>query len=132
MTVKVSRRALLAVPAALARGINRTVFLAAPHGAAVMAYAFYTSARGGDMLSIEQRWTRSDTIDVAYLRRSRDYGVTWTTPEEVRTGERRPEGMLRRHPRAGFVDPHTGRYVEFWTEGVLPSDDPLEGMRNWN
>src|SRR5262249_2728224 len=40
-------------------------------------------------------------------------------------------GMLRRHPRCGFVDPRD-RYVEFWNEGVLPSDDPLEGLRNWN
>ena len=50
----------------------------------------------------------------------------------MRTGERRPEGMWWRHPRCGFVDPHTGRYVEFWTEGVLPLDDPLEGLRQWN
>jgi hypothetical protein len=39
--------------------------------------------------------------------------------------------MLRRHPRAGFVDSED-RYIEFWNEGVLPSDDPLEGLRNWN
>ena len=96
-----------------------------------MAYAFYTRPRGGEMVSLEQRWTRSDTVDVAFLRRSRDHGRTWSPPEEMRTGERRPEGMWRRHPRAGFVDPG-GAYLEFWTEGVLPSDDPLEGLRQWN
>lgn len=83
------------------------------------------------MLSIEQRWSRSDTVDVAYIRRSADHGRTWSEPSEVRTGERRPEGMLRRHPRGGFADPNTGRYIEFWTEGILPSDDPLEGLRQW-
>jgi len=82
-------------------------------------------------MSIEERWTRSDTVDIAYIRHSRDHGHTWTAPVEMRTGERRPEGMLRRHPRAGFVDPQ-GRYIEFWNEGVLHSDDPLEGLRNWN
>ena len=84
------------------------------------------------MVSIEQRWSRSDTIDVAYYRHSSDHGRTWSEPVEHKTGERRPEGMLRRHPRGGSVDAATGRYIEFWTEGVLPTDDPLEGMRQWN
>lgn len=97
-----------------------------------MAFAYYTKTAGGDMVSIEQRWSRSDTIDVAYVRRSTDFGKTWSQPVERATGEKVPEGMLRRHPRAGFADPHTGRYLEFWNEGVLPSDDPLEGMRRWN
>ena len=96
-----------------------------------MAYAFYTQAKGGAMISIEERWSRSDTVDVAFLRHSRDYGRTWTPPEEVATGIRQPSGMLRRHPRCGFVD-RSGRYVEFWNQGVLPHDDPLEGMRQWN
>jgi hypothetical protein len=96
-----------------------------------MAYAFYTRPRGGDMISIEERWTRSDTVDIAYIRHSRDYGQTWTAPIEMRTGEPRPAGMLRRHPRCGFAEPH-GRYLEYWNEGVLPSDDPLEGLRQWN
>lgn len=82
------------------------------------------------MTSIEQHWTRSDTIDIAYLRRSRDHGTTWSAPEEMRTGERTADGMLRRHPHAGYIDP-AGRYIEFWTQGVLPTDDPLEGMRRW-
>ena len=83
-------------------------------------------------MSIEQRWTRSDTIDVAFLRRSSNHGDTWTQPEELRTGERTTAGMIRRHPRAGFLDPLTGRYLESWTAGILPTDDPLEGMRHWN
>ena len=133
----VSRREFLAAAAALAQvttpGIRRDVFLASQaKGIAVMAYAFYSRARGGDMISFEQRWTRSDTIDVAFIRRSRDHGRTWSGPLEIRTGERRPEGMLRRHPRSGFVDTRSGRYIEFWMEGVLPTDDPLEGLRNWN
>jgi hypothetical protein len=114
-------------------GIRREVFLTSrAKGSAVMAYAFYTRHRGGDMISIEQRWSRSDTIDVCYFRRSQDYGQTWSTALQVRTGERRPEGMLRRHPRFGLVDAHARRYIEFWNEGVLPTDDPLEGLRNWN
>ena len=96
-----------------------------------MAYAFYTRPRGGEMISIEERWSRSDTVDFAFIRRSHDYGRTWTAPVARATGERRSVGMLRRQPRCGFVD-HNGRYLEFWCEGVLPSDDPLEGLRQWN
>lgn len=129
-----SRRGLLLGAAAPARetGIRREVFIRSPQpGIAVMAYAFYTGARGGAMTSIEERWSRSDTVDVAYVRNSRDHGRMWTEPQMLRTGERYPEGMLRRHPRCGFVDA-SGRYLEFKIEGVLPSDDPLEGLRQWN
>ena len=69
-----------------------------------MAYAFYTRPRGGEMISIEERWSRSDTVDFAFIRRSHDYGRTWTAPVARATGERRPDGMLRRQPRCGFVD----------------------------
>src|SRR4051794_10873986 len=99
MPNRVSRRAFLAAPAlaqAASPSIRREIFRASPkQGIAVMAYAFYTSAHAGDMMSIEQHWTRSDTIDIAYIRRSHDHGVTWTNPEEFRTGERTGEGMLR-------------------------------------
>jgi hypothetical protein len=131
-----SRRAVLAVPAAFARKAalqsRRELFLPSPaRGTAVMAYAFYTQPHGGEMISIEERWSRSDTVDFAFIRRSHDYGRTWTAPVARATGERRSDGMLRRQPRCGFVD-HNGRYLEFWCEGVLPSDDPLEGLRQWN
>ncbi len=131
-----SRRTFLvapfAIPANTAPGIRREVFLASPrNGVAVLAYAFYTQPAGGEMISIEERWTRSDTVDVAYIRRSQDYGRTWIAASEMRTGKPTREGMVRRHPRSGFIDPR-GRYVEFWLEGTLPSDDPLEGLRNWN
>jgi hypothetical protein len=101
-------------------------------GSAVMAYAYYTRPRGADMMSIEERWSRSDTIDVAYYRFSSDNGRSWSAPIEKPTGERRTDGTLRRHLRGGWVDPATGRLLELWLEGVLPSDDPLEGLRQWN
>jgi hypothetical protein len=131
-----TRRAVLAAPIAFAQSresVRREVFLKSPgNGTAVMAYAFYTRPRGVEMLSIEQRWTRSDTVDASYYRRSEDNGRTWSSPQPRSTGEKTPHGMLRRHPRAGFADPHTGWFLDFWTEGTLPSDDPLEGLRQWN
>lgn len=109
------------------------VFVKSPgKGTAVMAFAYDTHSKGGSLVSIEQRWSRSDTIDVAYYRWSKDNGRTWTNPVQRPTGEKRPNGMLRRHPRGGYVDAGTGRFIEIWNEGILPGDDPLEGMRQWN
>lgn len=112
--------------------VRREVFLRSPgKGTAIMASAFYSKAKGTDMISIEQRWSRSDTIDISYYRTSKDNGKTWSEPRAVPTGEKRAAGMWRKHPRAGYVDARSGRYIEFWNEGTLPSDDPLEGMRQW-
>lgn len=97
-----------------------------------MAFAWYTGKNGGDMMSIEQHWTRSDTIDVAYISHTRDHGRTWGERVERVTGEKTSRGMLRRHLRGGWVDARSGRFIELWNEGVLPSDDPLEGLRQWN
>jgi hypothetical protein len=132
-----TRRWFLATPAAaLLRARERVsseVFLRSPaKGVAVMADAYYTQRSGGAMVSIEHRFSSSDTVDAAYYRYSKDYGRTWGPPVEKSTGEKRPEGMLRRHPRTAIVDPKTGRFIEFWIEGILPTDDPLEGMRQWN
>jgi BNR repeat-like domain len=133
--VRVSRRQFLAASSALAAkadpSVRREIFRSSPGANAVFAYAFYTRPRGGEMIAIEEHWTRSDTVDTAYFRRSEDYGRTWASPTSMRTGERLPKGMLRRHPRCGFVA-SDGRYLEFWIQGILPSDDPLEGLRNWN
>jgi hypothetical protein len=113
--------------------VSREVFIRSPgKGTAVGACAFYTQASGGAMVSMEARSSRSDTIDVAYLRHSTDYGHTWGQPTEKKILEKRPGGTWRLAPRAGYVDPRTGRYLEFWNEGVLPTDDPMEGMRQWN
>ena len=112
---------------------TKEVFIPSPgKGTAIMAMAYYTRKSGGGMTSIEQRWSRSDTIDVSFSRHSRDHGTTWSAPQKVITGERRPEGMWRKHLRPGWVDPRTERLINFWMEGVLPTDDPLEGLRRWN
>lgn len=113
--------------------VKREVFVKSPgKGTAVMAFAYDTQAKGGSLVSIEQRWSRSDTIDAAYYRWSSDNGRTWTDPIQRATGEKLPNGMLRRHPRGGYVDAGTGKFIEIWIEGILPNDDPLEGMRQWN
>lgn len=131
----ITRRQLCFLPAlALASEppVRQRVFLKSPRtGTAVWCYAYYASARGRDLISIEQRISRSDTIDMAYVRRSKDNGRTWSKPEPVVTGEKRPGGMWRLHLRFGFADPRSRKLLEFWNEGILPTDDPLEGLRQW-
>jgi len=95
-----------------------------------MASAYYTRPKGGEMLSVESRMRRSDTVEAIYLRRSADNGAHWSQPQAERVSEKRPEGMWRRAPRGYFVSPR-GALVEFWNEATLPTDDPLEGQRQW-
>jgi hypothetical protein len=129
-----TRREFLGAAAMLAAPppIRREVFLRSPgKGTAVMAHAVYCKPRGVELISFESRMSRSDTVDIAFVRRSPDNGRTWGPAEERKTREKRPDGTLRRHFRGGWVDPGTGRYIEFGNDGVLPTDDPLEGMRHW-
>lgn len=130
-----TRREFLCSAAAMAGGapIRRETFLRSPgKGVAVMAHAVYCRPRGVEMVSFETRMSRSDTADRLLVRRSPDNGRTWSAPAEELAFEKRADGMLRRHHRGGWIDPGTGRYLEFMTQGVLPTDNPLEGMSHWN
>ncbi len=124
--------ALAAAAAAPAPEIRRELFLASPQpGTAVLAATYATRAGGGDLISLHQFMSRSDTVDRAFLRLSPDHGRTWSEPVAVPTLEVRPDGKFRRALRGGAADPRTGRFVRFQIEGLLPTDDPLEGMRQW-
>ena len=112
--------------------VAREVLVASPGaGTGVMGGSYYTTLDGGNLMSVHNYTSRSDTVDVAFVRRSEDNGRTWSEPVEWPTRFDHPKGTGRRHPRGGYVDPMTGRYLVVWTEGVLPSDHPLEGMREW-
>ncbi|MDX2178662.1 MAG: sialidase family protein [Bryobacteraceae bacterium] len=113
--------------------VRREIFVRSPGpGIAVMAYAYAVDRRGRYMISIEQHWSRSDTIDQAFLRGSEDFGMTWPKiGAKTVTGEKRAGGMWRKHPRGVWVDPVNGRAIDLWNEGTLENDDPLEGLRQW-
>ena len=134
-----SRTLRLAALLALAGGaglsgaeVRRELFLPSPGpGTAVLAATYYTRPTGRELLSLHQLMSRSDTVDVAFLRHSADHGRTWSAATGVPTLEPRPDGRLRRALRGGVADPVTGRFVRFYLEALLPTDDPLEGMRRW-
>ncbi len=116
----------------LARVESCSVFVPSPQpGVAVVGSSYYTRPQGEDLISVHWLITRSDTADVAYVRYSQDNGRTWSEPVTQACHFADARGMGRRHPRGGYVDPATGRYITIWTEGVLPTDNPLEGMRQW-
>ena len=118
--------------ASLAAAAQPAVFMKSPgKGTAIMGIAYYAKPTGLEMVSLEQRWSRSDTIDTVFRRTSKDNGATWSAPVESKTGEKRANGTWRKHPRAGYVDPKSKRLLEFWMEAVLPTDDPLEGLRRY-
>ncbi|NKB68883.1 MAG: hypothetical protein GKR89_17595 [Candidatus Latescibacteria bacterium] len=112
--------------------IDSQPFIPSPRpGVGVMGGSYYATNGADKLVSIHSYTSRSDTVDVAYVRRSDDGGVTWSPAQEWPTRFKAEGGTGRRHPRGGYVDAATGRYIQIWTEGVLPGDDPLEGMWRW-
>ena len=112
--------------------ISSKIFVSSPgSGVGVMGGSYYTTTAGLELVSVHSHISRGDTVEVAYMRRSEDNGRSWSEAEEWSMRFEDPGGMGRRHVRGGYVDPPTGRYIQVWSEGVLPTDDPLEGMRQW-
>jgi hypothetical protein len=137
------KAALVPAPATLARGqakplgtaapgpIRRELFIATKLGESVSATTFYTRPTGVDLLSAHEIMRRSDTVEVAHLRYSKDNGRTWEDGEELPTYGVRPGAKLRRMWRGAAVDPFTGRFLRFYIEALLPTDNPLEGFWRW-
>lgn len=112
--------------------VSKRVFIEPPNDrTGVMGGAYYSRIDRNELVAIYSYTSRSDTADVGYSMRSTDNGETWGPVEEIPCEFPADEGTGRRHPRGGYVDPVTGRFIEIWTQGVLPSDDPLEGMFRW-
>lgn len=112
--------------------VDRNVYVESPNDETlVFAGAEYTRPSGGDMIRLISKITRSDTVDSCRVELSDDHGRSWSEGRSLRTKLPHPDGTLRRHPRFGMADPETGCYLDFMTEGVLPNDEPLEGLKNW-
>lgn len=112
--------------------VGRERFLVSPAiGTHIGGAAVYTRPEGGDMLSVHGLSTRSDTTDVQYERFSEDHGRTWSEPREVQTSRPTPDGTFRRYPKLPWVDPEPGLLLRMIMQGVLPTDNPLEGMKHW-
>lgn len=112
--------------------VGKERFVATPGaGTRVAASAFYTRKTGVEMISRHTYQTRSDTADVSFQRFSTDNGGSWSVPTEIRTHRSVENGTLRRYMHPGVVDPENGTLVTFILQGILPGDNPLEGMKQW-
>jgi hypothetical protein len=100
-------------------------------GVAVHAVSSYTRPEGAALVGYHSEESMSDLIDICWKRFSDDNGTTWSEPVPFKTREEHADGTVRRHMRGSFLDPASGRLITLWTEGVLPTDEPLEGMRHY-
>jgi hypothetical protein len=112
--------------------LDVSLFRAAPPRTMVWSISQYSAATGGHKIRIDMGLTRSDTLDFCDEAFSSDHGRTWSNPRPVETLRKLDTGTFRRHPRAGLADPVAGAYVRFENTGVLPTDNPLEGMKAWS
>ncbi|MDB6170246.1 MAG: hypothetical protein JWM88_3110 [Verrucomicrobia bacterium] len=122
---------VFAQAAAAPGAIRREIFLPANPAESIQATTFYTRRTGLDLISTHEIMKRSDTIEAAHLRYSNDNGRTWQVGEDIATFGLRPHAKLRRALRGATVDPASGRFLRFYNEALLPSDDPLEGFWRW-
>jgi len=110
--------------------VRKEIFVASPgDGVDIAGYAIYTQPEGRTMMSVHGVHTRSDILDAMQLRFSDDNGRTWSPGTPFRTYAKRPEGTLQRWLQPGFLDARTGGLVFFILHGVLPTDDPLDGLK---
>ncbi|MBN1393720.1 MAG: exo-alpha-sialidase [Pirellulales bacterium] len=101
-------------------------------GAVVWAGPFCTQAQGTTLMCHSFTSYSSDIHDDWRRRFSTNNGATWSDWEAIDgMFEETSEGTLRRKYRGGFVDPATGRFVIMMLEGLLPNDNPLDGMKHW-
>ena len=112
--------------------VTRESYVPSPGpGQGVMGGSFYTRNDGLQLMSVHVITQRSDTVEVALIRYSDDNGLTWSDATEWPMRFDAPGGSGRRHFWGGYLDTRTDRFNSMWNEGVLPTDDPLEGMRQW-
>jgi hypothetical protein len=111
---------------------SRSVFYKTPGpGIWVTGTSFYTRAKGLEKMRKISTVTRSDAADTASKSYSVDNGRTWSETEAIDFITRDKNGVRRSYPLPGFIDPVRDRYLAMILEGTLPTDDPMEGMKNW-
>ena len=100
-------------------------------GVRINGYAYYARAKGRERISHISQQTQSDKADIAWQRRSSDNGRTWSEAVSLATHSQSPLGTIRRGRYPGFVDPERDILLVMILQGILPTDNPLEGMKHW-
>jgi len=100
-------------------------------GTAVYSRTFYTKASQNHLTELISYETSSDTIDSYVLSYSIDNGNSYYSFSTMGTAQSASGGTLRKYWQTQIVDPIQNKMVVFFLKGLLPNDNPLEGMRNW-
>ncbi len=113
---------------------SKTLFVASPEpGASVTANTYYTRHKGLEKICVMSLSRKSDTSDDFQRRFSTDNGKTWSAWEPIEQVKvQTAQGVHRRYPQPGWIDPVNGRLLTMVLDGVLPNDDPLQGMTQWS
>jgi len=112
--------------------VSKTIFVPTTGpGVRVNGYAYYTRADGVEMVSRYSEQTQSDKADIAYQRRSTDNGRSWSDAVPQTTNIQKSAGTIRIGKHPGFVDSERDLLLVMILQGILPTDNPLEGMKHW-
>lgn len=84
----------------------------------------------GTLMKFYSYIARSDTAETSYIQFSEDGGMTWSEPVEIITGTKTEEGTVRYYFRNSII--FKDRLISMKIRGVLPTDDPLEGLKHWS
>ncbi|MBN2296306.1 MAG: exo-alpha-sialidase [Pirellulales bacterium] len=113
--------------------VSKTLFVKSPPGGTAFVNTSYTRGKGLEKMCVRFISRRCDTFDDFSRRFSTDNGKTWSPWESTKGGlkEKTPQGTHRQYVLPSWIDPGTGRMIVLVLDGVLPTDDPLEGMMHW-
>ena len=111
---------------------SKTLFLASPQPhTAIWVNTFYTQGKGLEKMCVMTCERNGDVLDdwLQVLARQREELVgVGGDKSKVKT----PQGVHRQYPLPGWIDPVNGRMLVMVLDGVLPRDDPMEGMARWS
>lgn len=111
--------------------VSKKVFKIKPkERTGVNANTYYTSNEL-DLMCYYSYIHKSDTSDIGYKQFSSDNGKTWSKEIVVQTEKKLENGTFRNYERSPIIDTKRNLLISFSIRGILPTDNPLEGLKWW-
>jgi hypothetical protein len=112
--------------------ITKELMEASPEeGTAVFARTFYTKASQNHLMKLVSYQTTPGKIDSHAMSYSIDNGNSYYSFAVMNTKSSAMGGTYRRYWQTQIVDPEKDKMIVIFLEGLLPNDNPSEGMSNW-
>lgn len=112
--------------------LTKKVYMEKPKERTGVSCNTYYTGNGMDIMKLYSYIHKSDTTDVSFKEFSSDNGKTFGASITVTTEKKVENGTLRNYMRSPIVDKKRDRLITFGISGVLPTDDPLEGLKWWH